>query len=72
MQADLDKELAKADAEIAARASETEAEIAALRDAKTEQVTEIALEATPAILAALGGKADAAAVKAAIAAQLKG
>ena len=72
IQADLDKELAKADAEIAARAAESEKAIAEIRDSAVESVKSVATETAAEIVSALGGKSDDKAVAAAIAEQLKG
>lgn len=72
IQKDLDKALAKADAEIAAKASESEKRIAEIRAGAMEAVTEVAKDTAKELVAALGGKADARAVTAAVTAALKG
>ena len=72
IQADLDKELAKADAEISARAAEGEKAIAEIRDSAIESVKIVAADTASEIVAALGGSADADAVQAAVAEQMKG
>ncbi len=72
IQKDLDAATAHADAEIAARASESEARIGAIRAGALEAVEAVAKDAAAEIVAALGGKADAAAVSAAVGARLKG
>jgi F-type H+-transporting ATPase subunit b len=72
IQADLDAEMRKADAEIAARTAESEKALAAIRDQAVASVTAVARDTAGAIVEAMGGKADAAAVEAAIAARIKG
>lgn len=72
IQADLDKATAKADAEIAARTAESEARIGEIRAGALESVTEVAKDTAKELVAALGGKADARGVTAAITARLKG
>ena len=72
IQKDLDKALAKADAEIAAKAAESERHIAEIREGAAAAVTEVAKDTAKELVAALGGKADAKAVTAAVTAALKG
>jgi F-type H+-transporting ATPase subunit b len=72
IQADLDAAIAKADAEIAERTAEGEAAIAAIRRSATDSIATVATDTAEALVAALGGKADAAAVAAAVAARMKG
>jgi len=72
IQADLDKAIAAADAQIAAKTAEGEKAIAAIRASALENVTEVAKDTAKEIVAALGGKADAKAVTAAVTAALKG
>lgn len=72
IQKDLDKEMAKADAAIAAKAGESEARIAEIRAGAMEAVTAVAKDTAKELVAALGGKADAASVNAAVTARLKG
>ena len=72
IQADLDVALEKADAEIAAKAAESEKAIAEIRAGAMESVKEVATATASEIVGAMGGKADAKTVNAAIAAQLKG
>ncbi|MEM8590906.1 MAG: F0F1 ATP synthase subunit B' [Pseudomonadota bacterium] len=72
IQAQLDKELEKADAEISARAAESEAAIAAIRDSAVESVKEVAADTAGEIVNALGGKADGSTLTAAIDARMKG
>lgn len=72
IQADLDAATAKADAEIAERTATSEARIAEIRAGAVASVTEVAKDTAKEIVAALGGKADARAVTAAVNARLKG
>jgi F-type H+-transporting ATPase subunit b len=72
IQADLDVELKRADAEIAARTAESEKALAAIRDSAVASVTSVAQDTAGALVEALGGKADAAAVTAAVTARMKG
>ncbi len=72
IQKDLDAATAHADAEIAARVSESEHRIGEIRAGAMEAVVAVAREAAADIVAALGGKADAKAVAKAVDARLKG
>lgn len=72
VQVDLDKAAAKAEAEIAARAAESDARIAEIRASAIESVTEVAKDTAKELVAALGGKADARSVAAAVTARMKG
>jgi len=72
IQEDLDAAIAKADAEIAARSAESEKRIAEIRDGADAAVVEVARDTAAALVAALGGKGTAAAVKAAVERQTKG
>lgn len=72
IQKDLDAATAKADVEIAAKAAESEKTIAAIRDGAAAAVSEVARDVAGELVAALGGKADAYTVTAAVAARLKG
>ncbi|MFN6952615.1 MAG: F0F1 ATP synthase subunit B' [Albidovulum sp.] len=72
IQKDLDRATAKADAEIAARAAESAKRIEEIRAGAAENVAVVARDAAEAIVAALGVKADAAAVAEAVAGRLKG
>lgn len=72
IQKDLDKATAKADADIAAKAAESEKRIAEIRAGAVEAVTAVAKDTAKELVSALGGKADAASVNAAVAARLKG
>lgn len=71
MQSELDVQIAKADAEIAAKASESERRIREIRDNAMDMVSEVSKDVTKEILQSLGGKADARSVNAAVAARLK-
>jgi F-type H+-transporting ATPase subunit b len=72
IQKDLDVALQKADAEIAARASESEKKIAEIRAGAMDAITEVAKDTAKELVAALGGSADARSVTAAVTARLKG
>jgi F-type H+-transporting ATPase subunit b len=72
IQKDLDAALAKADAQIAAKSAESEGRIAEIREGALAAVTEVAKDTAREIVAALGGKADARSVAAAVTARLKG
>ncbi|RWR07971.1 F0F1 ATP synthase subunit B' [Paenirhodobacter populi] len=69
---DLDAAIATADEKIAARAAESEARIGEIRAGALASVRSVAQDAAAEIVAALGGKADADAVAAAVAARVKG
>nr|WP_254695517.1 F0F1 ATP synthase subunit B' [Oceanicola sp. D3] len=72
VQKDVDAAIAKADAEIAARTAEAEKAIAEIRESALANVEEVAKDTAGEIVSALGGKADASAVNAAVEARLKG
>ncbi len=72
IQADLDKAIAKADAEIAAKSAESEKAIAEIREGALKNVEDVAKDTAQAIVAALGGSADAKTVSAAVDARMKG
>lgn len=72
IQKDLNLATAHADAEIGARAAESERRIAEIRAGALEAVEAVAKDTAAEIVAALGGKADAKAVAAAVSARLKG
>lgn len=72
IQAELDAARAKADAEIGAKAAESEKAIAEIRATAIESVREVAKSTTGDIVAAMGGKADAKTINAAVTAQMKG
>jgi F-type H+-transporting ATPase subunit b len=72
MQAELDAELARADAQIAARTADSEKVLAGIRDQAVASVVEVAQATAGEIVAAFGGTADEAAVRAAVDARVKG
>ena len=72
MQEQLDIALEKADAEIAARTAESERRLEEIRASTAAAVEEVARDTAGAVLAAMGRKADPAAIEAAVAARLKG
>ena len=72
IQSQLDAELAKADEQIMAKTAESEAAIAEIRAGAEKSVTDVAKDTAKEIIAALGGKADAKTVTAAVKAQMKG
>ena len=72
IQSDLDDAIAKADAEIAEKAAESEKAIADIRAGALDSVREVAGETATALVAALGGKPDSAAISAAVAERVKG
>jgi len=72
IQKDLDTALAKADAQIAAKSAESALRIDEIRDGALAAVTEVAKDTAKEIVVALGGKADARSVTAAVYALLKG
>jgi len=72
IQGELDIELKKADAEIAARTAESEKAIAAIRDSAVENVLSVARDTAEALVTALGANVDAAAVATAVSARMKG
>ncbi|MCL3881971.1 F0F1 ATP synthase subunit B' [Marivita sp. GX14005] len=72
MQADLDKAIAKADAEIAAKTAESQKAIADIRASAVQSVEAVAKETAGSIVAALGGQADDATIAAAVDANMKG
>jgi F-type H+-transporting ATPase subunit b len=72
IQKDLDAATARADAEITAKAAESEARIAEIRAGAVAAVEAVAKDTAGALVEALGGKADARSVTAAVTARLKG
>ncbi len=72
IQADLDDAIAKADAEIAAKAAESEKAIADIRTGALESIQLVANETAAELVTTLGGAADADAIAVAVQAQLKG
>ena len=72
IKADLDDATAKADAEISAKAAESEKKIAEIRAGALESVKDVAKDTAKEIVAAMGGKADAKSVTAAVTTRMKG
>jgi len=72
IQGDLDVAIRKADAEIAARTSESERRIAEIRDSANEAVEQVARDTVREILAVFGVEAQEKAVADAVAARTKG
>ncbi|WP_420862387.1 F0F1 ATP synthase subunit B' [Algirhabdus cladophorae] len=72
MQGELDVAIAKADAEIAAKAAESEKAIGEIKASALDSVTTVAKDTAKEIVAAMGGKADAKSVTAAVTARMKG
>lgn len=72
IQADLDKAIAKADAEIAAKAAESEKAIADIRAGAVDAVRDVANDAANEIIGMMGGKADATAIASAVTERMKG
>jgi F-type H+-transporting ATPase subunit b len=72
IQTDLNAAMAAADAQIATKAAESEKRIAEIRAGAVQAVGEVARETAGALVTALGGTADDAAIEAAVTARLKG
>ena len=72
IQSDLDEAIAKADEQIAAKAADSEKAIAEIKAGALESVKEVAASTAEALVSALGGKADAKAIAAAVAERTKG
>ncbi|MBE1295143.1 MAG: F0F1 ATP synthase subunit B' [Rhodobacteraceae bacterium] len=72
IQADLNEAIAKADAQIADKAAESEKAIAEIKAGALESVKTVANDTAEALVAALGGKADAKAISAAVDERMKG
>lgn len=72
IKADLDAAIAKADEKIAAKSAESEKAITDIRANAATTVAEVARDVVGDIVKALGGKADAATVNAAVDARVKG
>ena len=72
IQAELDVEMQKADAEIAAQTAESEKAIAEIQAGAADAVKAVAKDTAKEIIAAMGGKADARTITAAINARTKG
>ena len=72
IQADLDKAIATADTKIATKAAEGEKVIAEIRAGALDNVEVVAKDTAKEIVAAMGGKADAKSITAAVTARMKG
>ncbi|MCT4611204.1 MAG: F0F1 ATP synthase subunit B' [Pelagimonas sp.] len=72
IKAQLDDAMAKADAEISAKAAESEKAIADIRSSALANVEAVAKDTAAAIVSALGGQADDAKIAAAVANRMKG
>ena len=72
IQAELDAEMARADEQITARTSESEAAIAEIRAEATESVAQVARDTAQALVEALGVSADQSRIDAAVDARMKG
>jgi|TARA_B110000908_G_C10059246_1_gene359839 F-type H+-transporting ATPase subunit b len=72
IQAQLDVELAKADAQISARTAEAAAALAEIRNSAMVSVKDVAKATAKEIVAVMGGKADAKTVTTAVTARMKG
>lgn len=72
IQKDLDVAITKADAEIAARSAESEKRINEIRAGAVEAAGQVARDVTSDLVAAMGGKADAKSIAAAVTERLKG
>lgn len=72
MQADLDTAIAKADAQIAAKSAESEKAISEIRAGALENVKTVAKDTVKEIVSAMGGKADAKTITAAVTSRMKG
>ena len=72
IQKDLDIAIAKADAEIAAKSAEAEKRLAEIQAGAMDAVSEVARDTVGALVAAVGGTADAKTIAATMSARLKG
>ncbi|MGJ8621242.1 MAG: F0F1 ATP synthase subunit B' [Yoonia sp.] len=72
IQAELDVEMQKADAQIAAKTAESEAAISEIRAGAMENVKAVAKDTAKELVAALGGSADAKSITAAVNDRMKG
>lgn len=72
IQAKLDVQMQKADAEIAAQTAESEKAIAEIQAGASDAVKVVAKDTAKEIVAAMGGKADAKTITAAVTARMKG
>ena len=72
IQKDLNKAIAQADVEIAAKSAESEKRIGEIRAGALDAISEVAKDTARELVAALGGAADARSISAAVSARLKG
>ncbi|AZV76594.1 F0F1 ATP synthase subunit B' [Parasedimentitalea marina] len=72
IQAGLDEAIAQADVDIAAKAAESEKAIAEIKAGALDSITAVANDTAAEVVAALGGKADAKAIAAAVSNRMKG
>ena len=72
IQKDLNKAIALADTEIAAKAAESEKRIGDIRAGAMDAIAEVAKDTARELVAALGGAADAKSITAAVTSRLKG
>ena len=72
MQADLDKAIAKAEDQIAAKSAESEKAISEIRAGALENVKAVAKDTVKEIVSAMGSKADAKTITAAVTSRMKG
>ena len=72
IQKDLNKAIALADSEIAAKSAESEKRIGEIRAGAMDAITEVAKDTARELVAALGGAADAKLITTAVTARLKG
>ena len=72
MQADLDAAIAKADTQIATKSAESEKAISEIRAGALENVKAVAKDTVKEIVSAMGGKADAKTITAAVTSRMKG
>jgi F-type H+-transporting ATPase subunit b len=72
IQKDLNTAIAISDAEIVAKAAESEKKIGEIRAGAAEAISQVAKDTAKELVAALGGAADARAITAAVTARLKG
>ena len=71
IQKDLNKAIAQADVEIAAKSAESEKRIGEIRAGALDAISEVAKDTARELVAALGGAADARSISAAVSARLK-
>lgn len=72
IQGELEAEMEKADAQIAEKTAESEKAISEIRASAMESVSEVAKDTAKALVAALGGTADAKTITTAVNARMKG